>query len=129
MQAPDPKAQCPLPDPETEKLKISDPRRADHLVPYRWQQGESGNPLGKSKGEVNITSRLKRELLKDLPNSKTDSCKADMVVAALVAEAREGNVQAINIILDRLEGKVTDKVEVSGQAVVFNIVEAKNPND
>ena len=52
-----------------------------------------------------------------------------MVVAAWVAEAREGNVQAINIILDRLEGKVTDKVEVSGQAVVFNIVEAKNPND
>ena len=110
-----------------EKLAISDPRRADHLEPYKWKKGESGNPLGRPKGEVNLSMRLRKQLLEALPDCKTDAVKADLVILALVEEARSGNIQAIQMILDRLEGKVTDKVDVTGAAVIFNVIEAKRP--
>jgi len=110
-----------------EKLAISDPRRADHLEPYKWKKGESGNPLGRPKGEVNLSMRLRKQLLEALPDCKTDAVKADLVILALVEEARSGNIQAIQMILDRHEGKVTDKVDVTGAAVIFNVIEAKRP--
>ena len=114
-------------DQPKEKLLISDPRRADHLGEYKWKKGESGNPLGRPKGEVNLSMRLRKQLLEELPNCKTDQVKADLVILALVEEARNGNIQAISMILDRLEGKVTDKVDVTGAAVIFNVIEAKRP--
>lgn len=108
------------------KLKVDDPRRADHLDNYKWKKGESGNPLGKRKGEVNLTSRLKKQLMKDL--GKSGGTQADAVLAALISEARSGNIHAINMILDRVEGKVTDQIQMSGAAVMFNIVEAVRPD-
>jgi hypothetical protein len=111
----------------TEKLKIGDPRRADHLDEHKWKKGQSGNLAGRPKGGVNLTSRLKRQLLEELPNTQHDGVKADLIIRALVEEAKAGNMQAINCILDRLEGRVTDKVEMSGSSVIFNVIEAKKP--
>jgi hypothetical protein len=110
-----------------EKLKISDPRRADHLDAHKWKKGQSGNPAGRPKGTVNLTSRLKAQLLTELGNSPDDGIRADLIIHALIDEAKNGNMQAINCILDRLEGKVTDKVEMSGSSVIFNVIEAKRP--
>jgi len=110
-----------------EKMTIRDPRRADHLEAHKWVKGQSGNPAGRPKGTVNLTSRLKAELLQELGASPEDGVRADLIIHALIEEAKGGNMQAINCILDRLEGKVTDKVEMSGSSVIFNVIEAKKP--
>ena len=64
--------------------------------------------------------------MKDL--GKSGGTQADAVLAALISEARSGNIHAINMILDRVEGKVTDQIQMSGAAVMFNIVEAVRPD-
>jgi len=128
--APDPAPSDPpqlTAESSVEKLKISDPRRADHLDEFKWKKGESGNLNGRPKGRVSLTSRLRSQLLEELPNAQSDKVKADLIIHALVEEARAGNMQAIICILDRLEGKVTDKVEMSGSSVIFNVIEARKP--
>ncbi|WP_043758376.1 DUF5681 domain-containing protein [Imhoffiella purpurea] len=58
----------------------------------RFKPGESGNPSGRKLGSENKVTKLRRSLEKDLPD----------VLAALVDQAKSGDVQAIKILLDRV---------------------------
>ena len=59
----------------------------------RFQKGVSGNPSGKPKGARHRATLLAESLL---ANEVQDIC------AAVVAEAKKGNMQAAKIVLDRL---------------------------
>lgn len=59
----------------------------------RFKKGRSGNPDGRPKGALNKTTLVARMLLE---NELTDICKT------VVQMAKEGNLQAIKIVLDRV---------------------------
>jgi len=81
-------------------------------VEHQFKPGQSGNPAGKAKGTPNITSRIKKILEMELdvkdpvttkPAKKTVS---EIIGLRLAKEAMSGNIKAVKIILDRVEGKV-----------------------
>jgi hypothetical protein len=87
---------------------------ADHLVPYRWQPGQSGNPGGRPKGR-SLTS-IFRELL-DLeidPRSgltladgkRVADVVAERFMLGLLTGSLTGpQVRFMRELLDRLEGR------------------------
>jgi hypothetical protein len=95
-----------------------------------WKPGESGNPKGKPKGAKSfktILTELMEIQLKDpkLLNSfkkkfpelidlKKGKTPKELIMIRLMAEAMGGNMQATKELLERFDGKVTDKTEISG---------------
>jgi len=71
-----------------------------YLAKGRWVKGESGNPSGVS-GKTTVSSLLKQ--MSPLP-----------VAEKLYSMAISGNIQAMDIYLDRTEGKVASEVNLKG---------------
>lgn len=80
------------------------PHTPPQLVPTLWPKGVSGNPSGRPKG-VSLTNAILRNL------SEAD---ADRIVKALIKRARRSH-RDLELLIDRTDGKVTDKVELSGE--------------
>lgn len=59
----------------------------------RFRKGKSGNPSGRPQGTRNNATVLAERLLEDQTRE---------ICAAVVAEARTGNMQAAKIVLDRI---------------------------
>jgi hypothetical protein len=85
----------------------------ENLRPF--PPGVSGNPNGRPKGR-SLTARL-RDLLdqyeingKRVPNGKQ---VADLVVEGLVLGAAKGNSRNLQEVFNRVEGKVTERVEIN----------------
>ncbi len=86
-----------------------------------WKPGQSGNPAGRPRGTENSATRLRR-LLDAVQKAKSPVTKQDeefttleLMDAAMISRALRGDVIAYREILDRAEGKVPTKQEVSGQ--------------
>ena len=77
-------------------------------VEHRWKPGQSGNPGGRPKGE-SLTAGLRRRLEAE----HRGRTLAEAVIEALVRGAVQGKPQHIKEVLDRVEGKVTDKLDVN----------------
>jgi len=71
-----------------------------------WKPGQSGNPSG----------RPAQKPLSALLRKAGEDGAYKEIVDALLTRAREGDVKAITVILDRIEGKVSDRMilEASG---------------
>lgn len=57
----------------------------------RFRKGQSGNPAGRPKGSPNPATTLRRQIAADLPG----------IIGTLVSRAKEGDVQAANVLLSR----------------------------
>lgn len=89
-------------NPETVK-----PRRG----PGRpFPPGVSGNPGGRPSIKP-LTDALKKALAE--PDEKTRRTNLEEITRSLIAQAKRGKVDAIGMILDRLEGKVLSEHKVS----------------
>jgi len=75
-------------------------------IDSRWKKGQSGNPGGRPKGSVNLTNRLRAAL------SRNDGQLADLVVKKLIHEAAKGKFNHLHEIFDRIDGKVTQRIEI-----------------
>ena len=67
----------------------------------KFQKGKSGNPSGKRKttqAQLDLIAEIRRQLL-------TDGA-ATRLISALIAEANDGNVRAIQEVLNRIHGVV-----------------------
>lgn len=91
-----------------EQRKNSGAGRAN-LRPFK--PGQSGNPGGRPKGK-SLTALLRERL--DEVDEATGKTIAQLVVEGWVNAARDGNVPAIKEALDRTEGKVIERKELSG---------------
>jgi len=89
-------------DSNTEKNKEP---RSPNLAPM-WKPGQSGNPGGRPRGS-SLTKRLRQAL------DANDGKLAEVVVKVLLREAAKGKYQHLREILDRVEGKVVQKVELN----------------
>lgn len=100
-----------------------------HKLGNRFKKGESGNPAGRPVGSKNVSTVLREMLQQMAPKEVIDSkfvkefCKgkthvtlADAVAARLFMEAIiNGDLGAIREILDRLEGKPRQAIDVDMQ--------------
>ena len=85
---------------------------------HRWKPGQSGNPGGRPKGQ-SITASL-RALLEKEHNGKRI---VDLLAERIMKEALAGKFPFAKEVLDRADGKVTDKLEVDNTSVVQVIIQ------
>lgn len=71
-----------------------------------FQKGQSGNPRGRAKNQALLTPTLRQLVSKDGNKEK--------IASVLVNLALAGDLDAIKIIFERLDGKVVAPVELSG---------------
>jgi hypothetical protein len=81
-----------------------------------WRPGQSGNPGGRPKGR-SLTSIL-REKLDDVevcnqpcPDGRT---VGETLIEAMVAQALKGDATLMRTILERIDGKVSDRPPIDG---------------
>ena len=93
-------------------------RAANLLKGKRFKPGQSGNPKGRPKKEVCLTSQLKDrldEVPKVLPDGSPNNREltwAGIISERVVLEAAKGNPSIIKELLERIDGKVKDKLDV-----------------
>lgn len=83
-----------------------------------WKKGQSGNPKGRPRKPVSITSGLKEQLSKvpDFPDRRGDpntKTWRDLIVDAILRGCLKGNHPLTKELLDRLEGKVTQPIDAT----------------
>ncbi|MCP4804821.1 MAG: hypothetical protein GY884_05660 [Proteobacteria bacterium] len=79
---------------------------AAHLVKHQFKPGHSGNPKGRPKGRIDLSGRIRKELLRRI---KGDQEMADAVAKSVVASILKDPVKASKLLLsiqDRDEGPV-----------------------
>lgn len=91
-------------DPEKRKRQLA------NLNPAK--PGESRNPSGRPK---DILTQTLRRLV--------DGKEAEALVRALLSEGRGGNIKALALAYERLEGKVAQPVDVKADVTVQRITE------
>ena len=74
-----------------------------------FNPGISGNPNGRPKKENCVSDLLRNKGDEMQPDGKT---KLQAVIETLYERAGEGELKAIDMIFDRLEGKAAQKIEV-----------------
>jgi hypothetical protein len=77
-----------------------------------WKPGESGNPSGRPAGAFVLSRALLRNL--------TDE-KADEIARGLIDKAVRGEMSAIQVLLERLEGKAVQRTE--SMSVSVNVLQ------
>lgn len=87
------------------KAKKGGPGNPEKIKPYQWKPGESGNPGGRVKNP--LSDALRQRLTVLIPNDKERRDWAAATMQSLVNEGVKGNINAIALMFDRLEGKAT----------------------
>lgn len=80
----------------------------------RWKPGESGNVNGRPRKENCITSLLKAAL-ETIPDGDTRT-NAEIITDILIKYARAGEPWSIKEIMDRTEGRASQRVELAGDS-------------
>lgn len=85
-------------------------------VETRFKPGQSGNPGGRPKG-VSLTALLREAM--EQPDGETTV--AQELVNMAIREAKAGNFQFFKEVLDRVDGKVIDKVEIDDARKAYDV--------
>lgn len=78
-----------------------------------FKKGQSGNPNGRPKGTLNFNNRIEKmlqEAVKDKSGKEKEM--ADVIVQSLIKQAAMGNMKAIEYLIDKIDGKATQRHEV-----------------
>ena len=99
---------------------MSNPRITEIGKETRFKPGETGNPNGRPKGSKN----LKTMLIELLSAQDSEGEHSRPIVMQLFRKAfRDGDMRALQEIIERIEGKVANKIEGTGVGnKIINIV-------
>jgi Family of unknown function (DUF5681) len=75
--------------------------------------GQSGNPGGRPKGSVKVSSCYERALARPFPGDQQGRTYAQVIADRTVELAAEGRIDAIKEITDRTEGRSKQTIDVS----------------
>jgi len=79
---------------------------------YQWKKGQSGNPNGQPRKLPSLNAVLTRVFG---VTAEDEVSKVELILEAMYKQAiKKGNVQAANLILDRMHGRPKQSVEISG---------------
>ena len=87
---------------------------SDRNQPWQFQKGTSGNPAGKPKGVRNRATMMAEKLMED---------DAEEVVRSVIAKAKEGDMAAARLIIERIAPAR------KGRPVVLDLPDAKTSAD
>jgi len=79
----------------------------------QFKAGQSGNPGGRPK-KFPVSDLLREVLAQPCPRDRAGRSRAHVIAATIFDQARGGDVRAFKEILDRVEGKAVNRVELSG---------------
>ncbi len=104
---------------------------ANKNIKPRWKKGESGNPkgrppdmLGKKMRQLtaeefaeiaNLIIKGSIEELRAIARDDSQSALRVMIAAVAVKTISKGDMHALDILLNRLVGRVKEQVEISGK--------------
>ena len=77
-----------------------------------WVKGQSGNPNGRVPLAPELAPTIRRELRRRDPATGLVNKRA--IALVLIAKAVAGDLEAVRIVLERVDGKVPTPVEHSG---------------
>ena len=89
----------------------TNPNSLANLRP-RWLPGQSGNPTGRGPNTESITWWY-RHLL-----AENKGISAQAIAKMAIQKAKEGSLPHIQEVTDRTDGKVVDRMELTGQILV-----------
>jgi hypothetical protein len=90
------------PEPESE----AEPKGYSHPpVEFQFKKGISGNPGGRPRTKI-FTDAIRRYL-------HNNPAEADKVAKAILGKMKAGDVSAFREVLDRVEGAVTNQVDLN----------------
>jgi len=85
----------------------------EDLIKHQFKKGKTGNPDGRPKGSLSMTKLLRVYL--ETKDPKTGKYIKDIVNEAFVKRAVAKSDVLMKEILDRVDGKVVNKNELSGK--------------
>ena len=92
-----------------------------NIEKHKYKKGQSGNPNGRPKGKKSLSTLLKKYLKARIDfrnpikqNKEDKKAISDIIAMRLLFKAINGDIVAIKEIMDRTEGKVLDKRELTG---------------
>ena len=78
-----------------------------------WKKGQSGNPNGRPKKGHTLTDQIEKALaVRDIKTGYSNITRNEAIVAVLIKEALGGNIKAIDMIMDRVEGKPIQQTDI-----------------
>lgn len=90
----------------------------ENLEKHKFKKGESGNPNGRPKGALNtktilnkFLSLVKEDVKNPITKERENMTVAEIMNLSIIAKAIKGDIKAYREILDRLEGKVQQKID------------------
>jgi hypothetical protein len=86
-----------------------------------WRKGQSGNPTGRT-----VDKPFADALRMEVAAAGADHRKLRAIAKKLLEKAEEGDMQAINCVADRLDGKPAQSVELSGDRTRY-VMRAPQP--
>lgn len=83
---------------------------------------------GRPKGSLNLKTILKNLLQEDIEfinvrGQKQEGIVADSINVSLISKAMEGDINALKLIYERIDGKVTQDINVSNHSNIDRIKE------
>lgn len=87
----------------------------DGRAATQFKPGQSGNPAGRPPKKYSLDALLEAELQKPhgrLPDGSLVT-KGEMINRKLVEKATDGNMKAIEIVTNRLDGKPMQKIQIT----------------
>jgi hypothetical protein len=93
------------PEEQHESSKNGKPERP-WLKRFQFKPGQSGNPGGRPKGSVSIEAELRRRL----DNGEEGEKIVKGLVTQALRRALEGDYKFFNMILERVDGRVADRL-------------------
>lgn len=105
-----------------------------NLTAHQFKPGQSGNPGGRPK-KLPITDYLTEQLAMQIPVEMKERVPqafrrlygeeatfGELLAFQVIAKAAEGDMKAMNAVLERVEGRVSQSVAVSGSEEVFRTI-------
>lgn len=92
---------------------------AGDISEFQFQKGESGNPNGRPKGTLNSKTILERflsiekKMTNPLNNELETLTIGELITLKQIANALNGELPSYKEIIDRLEGKATNPIDIT----------------
>ena len=86
---------------------MTEEERPRRVVGRPFQKGQSGNPAGRAPKGQTFAEALRAQL----EAVKNGTSNRDRLAAVVLEKAMKGDLEAVKWIIDRVDGKVADRVE------------------